>query len=224
VFRSFFLAVGQLADPAIRRVVWLSVALALALLAALVFGGSLLLAESRLVDWEWLDAIIDLLGVLGALFLAWLAFPATIGLVAGLFAERVANAVDRRHYPHLPPPRQQGIGETLSIAVRFAGVILAVNLLLAILSFLIPVLNLILLYAVNGYLLGREYFEMAAARRFDGAGMRALRRRHGGRVWLAGLAIALLLAIPLLNLLVPVVAVALMVHEVNRLGRLAPAP
>ena len=209
-------AFEQLGDPAIRRIVWLSTAAALLLLAGLVFGAGLLLADSRLVGWPWLDAIVDVLGVVATLFLAGLAFPATIGLIAGLFAERVADAVDRRHYPHLPPPRRQSVGEALAIAARFAGLILLANLLLVIVSFWLPGVNLLLLYGLNGYLLGREYFEMAAARRLDPLAMRALRRRRGGAIWLAGLAIALLLAVPMVNLLIPVVAMALMVHEVQR--------
>jgi uncharacterized protein involved in cysteine biosynthesis len=218
MFRSLVLAFRQLGDPAIRRVVWLSVGLALALLVALVFGASWLLTESRLFAWGWLETLVDVLGVLATLFLAALAFPPTIGLVAGLFADSVADAVDRRHYPDLPPPRHQGVGELLGIAVRFAGLILLANLLLAVVSIWLPGLNLVLLYALNGYLLGREYYEMAAARRVGPAEMAALRKRYGGRIWVAGLAIALLLAVPVVNLLAPVVAVAFMVHVFQRLA------
>ena len=95
MFRSLVLAFEQLGDRAIRRIVWLSVAMALLLLAGLVFGASLLLTRSQLIGWGWLDAIVDVLGVLATLFVAGLAFPATIGLVAGLFADRVAAAVDQ---------------------------------------------------------------------------------------------------------------------------------
>lgn len=218
MLRSLVLAFEQLGDPALRRVVWLSVALALALLAGLVIGASFLLTQSQLIGWGWLDTAVDLLGVLATLFVAALAFPPTIGLVAGLFADRVADLVDRRHHPHLPPPRHQGMGEMLAIAARFAGVILIANIVVALLSIWLPGLNIVLLYVLNGYLLGREYFEMAAARRVDSAAMTALRKRRSGSVWLAGLVIALLLAIPIVNLLVPVVAVAFMVHEFQRLS------
>src|SRR3546814_14901069 len=61
----------------------------------------------------------------------------------------------------------------------------------------IPPLNLLLFYLLNGYLLGREYFEMVAVWRLDLAGAKRLRRDFRGRVVLGGAVIAFLLTIPL---------------------------
>lgn len=219
MFRSLLNAVGQLGDPAIRRLVWLSAGLALTTLVGLVIGAAALLARTTLLNWPWLDIIVDVLGVFATLFLAALIFPAAIGLIAGLFAERVADAVDRRHHPDQPPCRHQSVGEAVSIALRFTGLIVLANLLVALLSFWLPGLNLLVLLALNGYLLGREYFEIAAVRRLDPAQMRTARRRHGATLWLGGMLIAGLLATPVVNLLVPVIATAFMVHEVERLNR-----
>ena len=219
MLRSLAYAFGQLDDPAIRRIVWLSASLALATLAGLVIGAGALLAQTTVLDWPWLEAVVDLLGVLAALGLAALAFPAALGLVAGLFTERVADAVDRRYYPAQGPCRNVSVGQSLSIALRFAGLIVAGNLAVVLLSFWLPGLNLLLLLGLNGYLLGREYFEMAAVRRFDPSGLRVLRKRHRTAIWGGGLLIAILTAVPLLNLLVPVIASAFMVHEVERLTR-----
>jgi uncharacterized protein involved in cysteine biosynthesis len=74
-------------------------------------------------------------------------------------------------------------------------------------------------WAVNGYLFGREYFELVALRRMGAVDMRRLRRRHGLRIWLAGTLMAVPLSIPVLNLLVPVVGVAAMTHLFHRLWR-----
>ncbi len=80
-------------------------------------------------------------------------------------------------------------------------------------------LNLFVFYLLNGYLLGREYFELVAARRFDAAGVRRLRRKYRGRVMLAGVVIAFLLTVPIVNLVTPIVATGFMLHVFERLRR-----
>ncbi len=82
-----------------------------------------------------------------------------------------------------------------------------------------PPLNLFVFYGLNGYLLGREYFELVAARRFDMAGVRRLRRAYRGRLLLAGAVIAFLLTVPIVNLVTPVVATGFMLHVFERLRR-----
>ncbi len=79
--------------------------------------------------------------------------------------------------------------------------------------------NLIVIYQLNGNLLGREYFELVAARRFDAAGVRRLRRKYRGRVMLAGVVIALLLTVPIVNLVTPIVATGFMLHVFECLRR-----
>ena len=71
---------------------------------------------------------------------------------------------------------------------------------------------MVVFYLLNGYLLGREYFEMVAIRRCDAAAMRATRRAHSGPLMGAGLITTLLLSLPLVNLIAPIVAAAAMVH------------
>jgi uncharacterized protein involved in cysteine biosynthesis len=72
---------------------------------------------------------------------------------------------------------------------------------------------------LNGYLLGREYFELVATRRLPGPTVAALRRRLRARLWLAGMVIAALLAVPVFNLVAPVVAIAFTVHLFEGLRR-----
>ena len=88
----------------------------------------------------------------------------------------------------------------------------------------VPPLNLFVFYGLNGYLLGREYFELVAVRRFDVTVVGRLRRRYRGKVFMAGVVIAFLLSLPLINIVMPVVATAFMVHvfeDVRRRGEIA---
>jgi uncharacterized protein involved in cysteine biosynthesis len=85
----------------------------------------------------------------------------------------------------------------------------------------IPPLNLVLFYLLNGYLLGREYFEMVAVRRLDLPATKRLRRAFRGRVIMAGAVITFLLTIPLVNLITPIIATAFMLHIFEDLRRRA---
>jgi len=216
VIRSLALALEQLGDPAIRRVLWLSIALTLAAAVALVAGAATLLGTVDLVTIGWLDTVIDWLGGLAALVVAVVFFPAVAGIVASLFLERVAAAVEARHYPGLGPARGQGLIEAVGTALRFFALLVLANLVGLLVVYVIPGVNAVVFYAVNGYLLGREYYDLVALRRLPPGAARDARRAHGGRIFLAGVAIAVLLSIPVVNLLAPVVATAFMVHIFQR--------
>ena len=73
--------------------------------------------------------------------------------------------------------------------------------------------------ALNGFLLGREYFQVAALRREGPEGARTLRRRHAIKIWLTGCLMALPLAIPVVNLLVPTLGAATFTHLYHRLAK-----
>ena len=77
---------------------------------------------------------------------------------------------------------------------------------------LVPGINLMAFFLVNGYLLGREYFEFAAMRFRSPQEAKALRRQHRGVIFFAGLLIALMLSVPILNFLTPLFAASMMVH------------
>jgi uncharacterized protein involved in cysteine biosynthesis len=83
----------------------------------------------------------------------------------------------------------------------------------------LPVLNPFVFYALNGYLFGREYYEIVALRRLDEKRAGDLRRRNSGRIFLAGVVIAFMLTVPLLNLIAPVIATAFMVHIFETIRR-----
>ena len=133
--------------------------------------------------------------------------------------DEVASAVEARHFPNLPTPRREAVIQTVVNTVRFACVAIALNLLVFI--FVVPVLVFtvfltplipFILYALNGYLVGREYFELAAMRRLDPQDGQALWRRHKARVFICGTLITILMTVPLLNWLMPIIATAFMVH------------
>ena len=64
-----------------------------------------------------------------------------------------------------------------ALALKFFLVVLVVNLV-ALFLLLVPGVNLIAFYAGNGYLLGREYFEMVAMRHLPPDEARRLRKAN----------------------------------------------
>ncbi|RMD49458.1 MAG: hypothetical protein D6832_01725, partial [Alphaproteobacteria bacterium] len=132
--------------------------------------------------------------------------------------ESVAAAVEARHYPDLPPARSVPLSESLADALRFTAVLVAVNLVALVLALLLAPLAPFIWWAANGLLLGREYFMLVALRRLDEAEARRLRRRHALAVFAAGVLMAVPLSLPVVNLIVPVAAVALFVHMLMRIA------
>ena len=208
---AFRLAFEDLLRPEQRGPILISLVSAVALLVVLCLGAALLLSRLHLAGIPWLDTTIEIAGSLATLVLAWTVFPAMTMLILGFLLERVVRAVERRHYPELPPARHIGIGEALISALRILTLALVVNLVLLPVYFLPPI-NLFIYYGLNGYVVGREYFELVALRRLDGAAARAMWRWHRGRLVLAGVVIVFLLSLPLFNLVAPVMAAAFMLH------------
>ncbi|RJF81579.1 hypothetical protein D3877_15690 [Azospirillum cavernae] len=212
MIHALSLAFGQLSDPRTRKVVWIGVFGAVCAYGLLSVALWWALYHTPLTGYDWVDGVLDLLGGLVVLLLAWMLFPATVGTVSSLFLDEVVNRVEARHYPHLPPPRRSRWTVELATALRFLGVVIAANLLVLPLYLALPGLNILVFYTLNGYLLGREYFEMVANRRMDWRETRLLRRARPFKPFAAGVVIAFLSTIPIVNLLVPVVASAFMVH------------
>jgi CysZ protein len=211
-------AISQLSDPSVRRVVWQSVfgaILGFFTLAGLVW---LLLFQTRLTDYSWLDNTIDVLGGLAVFILAYLFFPAVVVTISGLLLDRVADAVERRYYPGLPPAHGQSVAASIFSSLRFLVVVVALNLLV-LPAYLFPGVNLAIFYVLNGYLMSREYFELVALRRMTPQAARTMRKAFSARLFGAGVIVAFFSTIPLVNLLVPVVATAFMVHIFQGLTR-----
>ncbi|MFQ5468302.1 MAG: EI24 domain-containing protein [Kiloniellaceae bacterium] len=240
MFAALAKAFAQISDPAFRRVFLVSLATSLvvfALLWALAWW-SLAWVGEGLLAWAtgegaggiWARAIEWAFGaasVLAVLVTSFFLFPAVMVSVMSLFLEEIAAAVERRHYPGLVPPRGQPLHEALRGALVFAGISIALNLLFAplyLLLMFVPPFNLFVFYLLNGYLFGLEYFELVAARRLAPEEMKRLHRAHRGRVLSAGVVIAFLLTLPLVNLAMPLVATGFMVHVFEGVRRRAGAP
>lgn len=215
MFSALAAAFGDLGDPRVRAVLWKSLGLALLVLALLAIGLWFLVAWLAHFDIGWLNKLVEFAAGFGVVILAWFLFPAAVTSTLGVFLDQVSEAVEQRHYPHLPRARPQSWGEIIRQTLVFTAVAVGLNLLLLpfyLLLIWFPPAYAVLFYGVNGYLLGREYFEQVAMRRLDPEGARRLRLAHQGRILLAGIAIAFLLTVPVLNLIAPVLATAFMSH------------
>ncbi len=208
---AFVKGIEQLNDRATRRVLWLAILAAILVLVILWSGIGLLLTRTAVFDIGWLESAIDILGGLATLVLTWFLFPAVISTVVGIFLDNIARAVESRHYPGLPEPRDIPISETVLTTLKFLGLLVVLNLISLVFLFVPPLFPFVF-YSVNGYLLGREYFELVALRRLSAAEAAEMRRIHGRSVFVAGVLMALMLTIPVVNLLASIVATAAMVH------------
>ena len=217
-------AVGQLGDPRFLGVVLKALAITLAVLAA-VSAGTLWLLGWLLPDtlnlWfttvdltaPWLSWAGVGIMLVGSVFLM---LPVAFVCV-GFFLDDIADAVEARHYPHLPKARRLSMAATIRDAAGFLGLVALANAVALVIYFASTVLAPFVFWLVNGYLLGREYFQLVAARRLGLAGARKLRRAHRLEIWTAGVLMAVPLSVPVLNLLVPVLGVAAYTHMAHRL-------
>ena len=211
MLRAYFTAATQLFDPGVRAALWRALLVALAAIAALWTGAAFAIPWLALSGIPWFDTLAQLLGFAGVFVMSWILFPGFVSAGVAFFLEDVAAAVERRHYPGMAPARAQSAGEAAWIAARFLALVVLVNL--ALLPFLlVPPVFPFVFYPANGYLLGREYFDLVAARRATPELARALRGRNRSSLWAAGTLAALMLTVPLLNLVAPVIATAAMVH------------
>lgn len=225
MIRDLALAVGQLPDARFRRVLGRGVALAVLLLlaasAALWWLLAWALPDSVSLPWlgevAWLDDFAGWAAIPALLVLSVMLMVPVASAMTSLFLDEVAEAVEDRHYPGLPRVRPQPWGEALKDSLNAFGVVVGANLLALLAYVLLAPLAPLIFVLLNGFLLGREYFHVAALRREGPEGARALRRRHGGRIWLAGCLMALPLAIPVVNLLVPTLGGAAFTHLYHRL-------
>ena len=208
---GFLKAASQLNDPNILKYLLISIVGALVVFILLWSGVGYLLTSTTLFQLGWLESAIDVLGGLATGILTWLLFPAVVSAFIGLFLDGIADAVEAKHYPDLPKAEGQPLVQSILGALKFLAILVGLNLL--VLPFLfIPVLFPFVFYGVNGYLLGREFFELASLRRMSRAEAEALRKARRNSITVAGLLTAFLLTIPIVNLVAPVIATAAMVH------------
>ncbi len=214
IYTSARRAVRQLFSASFRSVLWKSLGLTLALLIGLWFvvnwGFSSYVAP-LIGPQSWMSTIFSWLIGAGMIFgLVFLIAPAT-SIFGGFFIDDIAVEVEDRYYPQHPRGRPVPSALAAKVSLKFTLVVVGVNLL-ALMLLLVPGVNIIIFFAANGYLLGREYFEFAAMRHMSPRETKVLRKNNAGTVFTAGLLVAGFMAIPLLNLLTPLFAAAMMMH------------
>ena len=229
-------ALTQMFSPPLRRVLWKAVGLALLLIVIIGIGMQRVLAH--LADsganwaeqtagmaphtaWAALAWVLSIMAGLGILTGALLLMPAVTAFVGSFFVDEVAELVEREYYPAEPAGRALPVFRALIEGVKIA--LLAIVVYLFSLPFvLFAGFGFVILFLANAYLLGREYFELAAMRFRPPHEAKAMRKSNAAYIFLAGMVIALFVSIPLLNLATPIFAMAFMVHiHKNMAGRRA---
>ena len=208
------LALSQLFDPPLLGVVWRSVLLS-ALFFMIILAGTIAAVHYFVAAHGVLAWALDALGSIAAALLAmWLFLPvaATMG---ALYFDRIARAVERRFYPSLPPPRSAPLLDQIWVSVAVGVRVLGLNVLALLLAIFLPGIGLPIGWAIASWALGRGLFVAVAMRRLGRPESEALYLAVRPVALAQGAAMAAAGYVPLLNLLIPVVGTAAMVHVLD---------
>jgi CysZ protein len=227
-----FKALSQMFAPPLRYVLLKAVALALILIVMIgVLLYRLLAAWAETgANWAeqtagvaphaawaalaWLLSIMAGLGIItGALFL----MPAVSAFVGSFFVDEIGEAVEREQYPSEPVGHALPFFLALAEGLKVAALAILVYLC-ALPFFLLAGLGVIALFLANSYLLGREYFELAAMRFRPPDEAKAMRKSNAAYLFVAGMVISAFVSIPIVNFATPVFAMAFMVHMHKKLS------
>ncbi len=225
-------ALSQILSPPMRSILWRSIGLALVLIVVLAVGLQRLLSWLATYGEGWADGVlgpsfhtpINILAwiisiaaslgvVLGAVFL----MPAITSLVASVFVDDVADHVEREHYPAERPGMALPLGLAMTEGIKTALLTIVVYLIALPFVFFAGA-GFIAFFVATAWLLGREYFELAAMRFRPPAEAKAMRRQNAAILFVAGLVIAAFVSIPIVNLATPLFGMAFMVHMHKRLS------
>lgn len=231
ILRCFFLTLGQLGDRRFRRVLILGVVLGAALLVA--FFAALMWLLNAFIGPEatlpfigevtWLNDLVSWTALISMIVMSVFLMVPVASAITSLFLDDVADAVEDRHYPNLPRAERVPFWDAVRDTVNFLGVLIGANLLALILYAFFAPFALFIFWGLNGFLLGREYFTLAAMRREGRQGAKALRKRHLGKIWIAGTLMAMPLSLPLVNLVIPILGAATFTHLYHQIRAQAPS-
>jgi CysZ protein len=225
-------ALSQILSPPMRTILWRSIGLALVLIVVLAIGLQRLLSWLATSGEGWAEAmlgpgfhtplnilawIISVAAGLGVVFGAVFLMPAITSLVASVFVDDVADHVEREHYPAERPGTALPLGIAMTEGIKTALLTILVYLIALPFVFFAGV-GFIAFFIATAWLLGREYFELAAMRFRSPAEAKAMRRQNAALVFTAGLVIAAFVSIPIVNLATPLFGMAFMVHMHKRLS------
>jgi CysZ protein len=212
MFASLRKAANFLFDRTLSSVaVWsllLTIALYVILFIAVIAG----VQHLPTLGAPWVNRLLDLIAPVIMVLLPFVLGAPVAAFFASLFLEEIAKKVEARYYPADPKASGTPFGTGLFVGLRFAVLVLLVDLLLLPVDVAVPGAAEIVTILVNGWLLGREYFELAALRHLSRRAADALRRRHSGRVFVAGLIISVLTIVPIADLIAPLFGAVFMVH------------
>lgn len=222
---SFGKTLTQIGDPRFRRVLFKGIGLTFVLLIAvytlflmfLNWIGAGQTVQELLGNISWVGDVFTFASLLLMIFLSIFLMIPVASAITSMFLDEVAEAVEDRHYPHLPHVAPVSFYEGLKDSVNFLGLLIAANLLALILYVIFTPFALFIFWGLNGFLLGREYFQITAMRRVGRAEAKKLRRKHLGTIWLAGVLMAIPLSVPLLNLVIPILGAATFTHLYHQL-------
>ena len=220
ILNAFFSALGQTGDPKFRAVLLRGVGLTI-LLLVLACAGAI-----WLINWlsgseislpfvgavPWLNDVLNYSGIVLVLILPVFLMVPVASAITSIFLDEVAQAVEDKHFPALPPARRIPVSEAVMDGLSCLGVLIVANLLALILYAIFTPLAPFIFWAMNGFLLGREYFTLAAMRRIGRDGARKLRSKHSTTIWVAGTLMAIPLSVPLVNLVIPIIGAATFTH------------
>lgn len=225
IFSSFFAALGQIGDPKFRRVLLLGLGLTLGLLVAAYFGLLSLLNAVGLYDFAaaslgeggWGSWIINATSFVAIFGLSIFLMVPVASAFTSMFLDQIAQAVEDRHYPYLDPAEPVPFGEAFKDTVNFLGILIGANILALLIYIALPPFAPLIFWGLNGFLLGREYFFVAAMRRIGREEAKQMRSEHFATIWAAGVLMAIPLSVPLVNLLIPILGAATFTHLFHRL-------
>ena len=213
-------------DPRFRHVLIKGVGLTIALLIIVTTSFVLLINymtdESAFFQFlgsvRWISDLISWGSFFLISFLSIFLMVPVASAITSLFLDEVAQAVEDKHYPHILQVRSVPFGEALRDTVSFLGVLVGANFLALFLYVLLPFAAPLIFWVLNGFLLGREYFTLAAMRLVGRSQVKAMRKQHRGTIWVAGILMAMPLSIPLLNLIIPILGAATFTHLYHRIS------
>ncbi|GGF61743.1 EI24 domain-containing protein [Mameliella alba] len=227
IFDAVSRAIAQMPDPRFRGVLLRGIGITLgALIAAVVVVFNVvgwMVGDAVTLPWigtvQWLDDAASWASVPVMLLLSVFLMTPVASAIISMFLEEVAQAVEDRHYPGLPAATPVSFSDGLKDALGFFGTMVLANLLALIVYLIFIPFAPFIFWALNGFLLGREYFTLAAMRRVGRIEARKLRRRHMLTIWVTGVVMAVPLTVPIVNLLVPVLGAAAFTHVFHRVNR-----
>lgn len=223
MFASALSALKIVFDPAFRGVLLKSAGLTLVFFAGLFAAAEFGVAHLPTLAWHWVNVLLEWLAPFLFLLLL-IALGAPVAALAGtFFLDEIAQAVEAQSYPADLRGTNVPLFRGLWVGLRLTFWILILSLLLLPFHIFLPVIGTMAALIVDGWLLGREYFELAALRHMPVQKADSLRRIRRAQIFGAGLLIALVAAIPVVNLISPLFASAFMAHEFLRYQQLGPA-